>query len=309
MSADRYLEPAFIRELRAKAVLYRIGADQYKSSAGEPFPKDLPQKDTCFQAIANIRRRGWAEQKLEHDLAPAEDQEFERFSIRDFFDANELTAKGLIEIRDELLGPKDPADEKLLADECVVAVRRGEIGRLKDIVKFCKIFESKTYGRPSQQTTKRKRDPVPWHYYAAVTALAFLKKGKIPSRSEVIESALRERAIDEPPVMPQTGGTPKEMREDPEPTEDQDPGSYYGGEQPGPVSTPDWQAREAEADQQLTEQQTQKGPPERLSEEDKPALVKDHEQQIAAKIEELRSRQPKNWKRIFIDLGLEQLAP
>jgi hypothetical protein len=61
-------------------------------------------QDPLFEAIAYVRYRGWAERNLERDFAAAEDQEFERFSIRDSLVSNKLIPKGLIDILDDQLG-------------------------------------------------------------------------------------------------------------------------------------------------------------------------------------------------------------
>lgn len=235
--AAHLLQPAFIQELRKKAVEYFIGADQFKSSAKRRFPKNITE-DPLFQAIAYLRNRGRAEERLRQDFASAEDQDFQRFSIRKFYAENKLDQKGLLDILDELFGPPEPGHAKLLAVTCIAAVRGG---RLNDIAELCEIFEKRTYrrGRLSRE--------LPWEYYAAVAALGFLNKGTIPLKKEVKEAALRERAIMELPVMYRVGteeplpklqeaGEPKELRIDPEPAPDQDPDSYYGAPDENPDS-------------------------------------------------------------------------
>jgi hypothetical protein len=236
MKAERYLQPEFVQELRKKAIEYFIGADQFKSSANSRFPKNVAQ-DPLFKAIAYLRMRGWAEQKLKQDFASDEDLDFQRFLA-----ANMLDPKGLVDILEKLLGARDFSHAKLLADTCL-AVRTGDIGGLNKIVKFCEIFEKKTYGRG------RRSPKLPWEYYAAVAAFVFLNKGIIPLKKEVKEAALRERAIMEHPVWYKEGteeqlaklkeaGAPNEMRIDPEPAHGQDPDGYYGASDEAPDSGP-----------------------------------------------------------------------
>jgi hypothetical protein len=106
-----------------------------------PKKKTKQGQDELFQATAYVRCRGWAERKLERDFAAAEDQEFERFDIRDSLVSNKLIPKGLIDILDDQLGPKDHKYEEVLAREFITAVRRGDIDRLKDIIALCNTFE------------------------------------------------------------------------------------------------------------------------------------------------------------------------
>src|ERR1700740_263573 len=89
------------------------GCQENKEAAGTGHTT----QDPLFEAITYVRYRGWAERKLEGDFAAAEDQEFERFSIRDSLVSNKLIPKGLIDILDDQLGPKDHKHEELLARE------------------------------------------------------------------------------------------------------------------------------------------------------------------------------------------------
>jgi hypothetical protein len=311
---ERYLKSEFIRELRRKGVEYYIGADQYRSSAGKRFPKRITQKP-LFQAIAYVRRRGLAERKLERDFAPAEDQEFQRFSIRRFFAANELNPKGLIDMLDELFGPPEPA-HATLSDACIIAVRGADIGRLKDIVKFCELFE-----RKYQRTRKEQSDSSPLEYYAAMAALGSLvTKKTIPTKTQVREAAWKEQAIAELPVMHRVGSKkllpqlqeaeePQEMRIDPEPVPDPeldqtqdvlrqqlkdidpDPSDHYGADQDEPEYNP---ASNTPA------------------EEKKPTLRQQRAKLIADRVEELRRAYTSStwrykWRRVFKNLELGDL--
>ena len=334
---QRYLQPDFIRELRKKAVGYYIGADQYSSPTdGKRFPKEISE-DPLFQAIAYVRNRGRAELRLMDAFAPAEDQEFKRFSIRDFFDENVLTPKGLIDIRDEVLGPADSEHTERLAnacDEAARAIRRGDISQLNNIAKLYEIFERKTYGWPGKQPAGRKRDIVPWEYYAAGAALAFLKKRVPPTRAQVIEDANGARAIAENKeqlLELVKAWKPNEMTTDPDPAPDQEPENYYGGEQHEAHEVPvkcdlsdeDRERIKAEHAERILarQEQGQNARSQReqqhdegvnssdlpvISEVAKPALAQEREKLIAEKVEELRRRQP-NWRRIFKDLDLDLL--
>jgi hypothetical protein len=127
------------------------GCQENKEAAGTGHTT----QDPLFEAIAYVRYRGWAERKLERDFAAAEDQEFERFSIRDSLVSNKLIPKGLIDILDDQLGPKDHKHEELLAREFITAVRRGDIARLKDIIALCDTFEKNL--RANDKRSKRSR--------------------------------------------------------------------------------------------------------------------------------------------------------
>jgi len=316
-TAERYLEPAFIRELREKAAGYFIGADKRKSSKKEWFPKKITE-DPLFKAIVYLRRRHENKQKLA-----------ERFP----------------ELLDELLDPEDPEPARLLVD----IVRQGNIGKLKDAVTFCELFENKY-----RQTREGQSDPLPWEYYTARAALGFLAKGVIPIKRAVKEAALKERAIAELPVMYRAGteellpkmqeaGEPKEMRMDPEPAPDQDPESYYEADR-GELdddpsieipakrdlsekerlrikrllrerivkweSDPDQLRRERIIQRQEAKQvEPRTEGRQRLTEDEKPALAKQRAKLIDGRIEELRREHTPStwrhiWKRAFKDLGL-----
>ena len=282
-TAERYREPAFIQDLREKAGGYLVGADQYKSSAGEWFPKDVIEEDQLFKAIVYLRRRHENEVKI---------------------------AEHFPELLDKLLDPEDPEPARMLAD----VVRQGNIGKLKDVVTFCELFESKY-----QRTREEQSDPLPWEYYAARAALGFLVQGT-PLKKQVREAALRERANAELPKMfvvgtekllpkLQEAGEPKEMRIDPEPVPDpeldqtqdvlrqqlkdidQNPPDHYGADQDEPEHDP-----------------TSKMP----AEEKKPTLVQQRAKLIADRIEELRREHTPStwrhiWKRVFKNLKLGDL--
>jgi hypothetical protein len=162
-------DPTFIRDLRAKAVSYLVGADQHTSQSTKArFPKRITE-DPLFQTISYLRRRFHTEQKVVHEFP---------------------------ELLNEILGPEDPEPAKLLAETFTNAVRQGTIGRLNDIVKLCEIHEAKIFRPPKE----RQSDPRPWYYYAGIVAWQFLKKGIIPTKKKVKEAALKERAITELPA-------------------------------------------------------------------------------------------------------------
>jgi len=162
-------DPAFIRNLRAKAINYLVGADQHKSpSTKARFPKRITE-DPLFQTISYLRRRFHAEQKV---------------------------VKEFPELLNEILGPEEPGSAKLLAETFVAAVRQGDIVRLKEIVKLCELHEAKIFRPPKE----RQSDPLSWHYYAGIVTWQFLKEGIVPTKGKVKEAALRERAIKEIPV-------------------------------------------------------------------------------------------------------------
>jgi hypothetical protein len=222
-----FTSPAFIERLRAKAHSYYFGADTFNAASDKRFPKEITE-DPLFKAIYYLRRRFRAEQRTQE--APTEH-------------------------RDELLGAEDPRAAGLLSESFVEAVRRGDIGRFTYIVKLCEIIEAKTF----QQPKARQSDPLSWHYYAGIVACGLLGSGTIPTKKQVKEAALKERAIVEVPKW-------------------------------DPAWNSNWSNR-----------QKKLGKP-------KPASVKDlRAARIAAKIEELRRLQPKNWPRVFRDLGLGDL--
>lgn len=181
-AAARLLDPAFVRDLRAKAISYLVGADKDKApSTKARFPKRVTE-DPLFQAICYLRRRFEAEQKV---------------------------AKEFPELLNDIPGPEEPEPAKLLAETFTNAVRRGDIGRLNDIVKLCGLHETKIFRPPKE----RQSDPRRWHYYAGIVAWRFLKEAIVPTKKQVKEAALRERAIVELPVC-NPGWKPKEVRID-----------------------------------------------------------------------------------------------
>jgi len=290
MSADRYLERAFIQELREKAAGYFIAARR-KSSKKEWFPKGITE-DPLFHAIVYLRRQHEDEKKLAELLTSGQPAGYR-----------------LPELLDKLLDPEDPEPARLLFD----IVRQGNIRKLKDAVTYCELFESKYRTREDQS------DPLPWEYYAARAALGFLVQGT-PLKKQVREAALRERAIAELPVMfvvgteellpkLQEAEEPKEMQIDPEPVPDPEldqtqdvlrqqlkeinpaPSDYYGADQDEPEYNP---ASEAPA------------------EEKKPTLAQQRAKLIASRIEELRREHTPStwrhiWKRVFRNLELGDL--
>jgi hypothetical protein len=79
----------------------------------------------------------------------------------------------------------------LLAKEFTNAVMRGDLHRLRDIVKLVEIKE-KAIRRAG------KRGAKPWHYYAGKAAWELLRDGKkLPTKKEVTEYALQERTLEE----------------------------------------------------------------------------------------------------------------
>jgi hypothetical protein len=198
-------------------------------------------------------------------------------------------------------------------------VRRWDIGRLNDIVELCRLHETKIYRPPKERQSDSRR----WHYYAGIVAWQFLKEGTVPTKKQVQKAALRERAIVELPVC-NPDWKSKEIRID-------TPGDarrYYEAQQgePDHDASPQTPVKHDLSDkkrqrifqlqreriiqwqreQQAGSRTQQIG---KLAEEKKPALVKDREKRIAAKIEELRRlHKPKTrariWARVFRDLGL-----
>jgi hypothetical protein len=162
-----FTSPAFIERLRAKAISYYVGADTFNATSDKRFPKEITE-DPLFKAIYYLRLRFRAEQRAQE--APTEH-------------------------RHELLGAEDPRATKLLSESFVEAARRGDIGRLTYIVKLCEIIEAKTF----QQPKERQSDPISWHYYAGIAACGLLSSGRTPTKKQVREAALKERAMVEVP--------------------------------------------------------------------------------------------------------------
>jgi len=281
---SRFTDPAFIRTLEGKALGYYFGADQYKSSTKERFSKRITA-DPVFQAIQYLRIRAHIKQRT---------QEF----LSDFPS----------EHREQILGADDPQQAKMLSDTLIGAVRQGNITRLQEIVKLCELHEAKM----DEQLKERKRDPISWHYYVGIVACGFLKKGTVPTKKQVKEDALRERAIVE---LSKLNPPRKDKRVKTDTLETWAAGQgwqrgtyevragktrvLFGSEIKKAQVNPDLSNKEKVQKIQAVRQ--------RLAEEGKPALVKDREKRIAAKVEELRRLQPKRWPRVFKELGLEEL--
>jgi hypothetical protein len=292
-AAQRYLEPAFLRELRIKAEGYLVSADRNKSSEGEWFPKDVIE-DPLFYAIVYLRRRHENERKLAERLISGQPVGYQ-----------------LPKLLDQLLDPEDPEPAMRIVD----VVRQGNIGKLKDIVKFCELFESKY-----QRMREEQSDPLPLEYYAARAALGFLTEGTIPLKKRIREAAFKERAIAELPVMYQVGtkevlpilqeaGESNEMLIDPEPVPD-----------PELDQTQDvlrQQLKEIDADPSdhyVTDQDEPEHDPifKMPAEEKKPTLRQQRAKLIADRIKELRREHTPQvwattWARVFEHLGLKDL--
>jgi hypothetical protein len=235
-------------------------------------PKEITE-DPLFKAIVYLRRRHENEVKI---------------------------AEHFPELLDKLLDPEDPEPARLLAD----VVRQGNIPRLKEAVKFCELFERKTYERSSAH----KSGPLPWEFYTAVAALGFFAEGTIPLKKELKKAAWKERAIAELPVMYRVGSNellpilqeiraPREMRIDPEPTADEDPETYYGADQDEANDSPSIEAPAGR---------------DSMPEKAKPALARQRDKLIAERIRELEKQYTSEtwkstWARVFKHLGLIDL--
>jgi len=188
--APNYLSHEFIEELESKTYSYFFDASQFKSAEGSRRPKCI-LGDRVFRAIANIRHRGALESFIrevdarpKHDCS-SEDEDTKRKSI--------LIQGAYSTMRELLKNSTDPDDEQALAQFVVNAVRQGNIAELKDFVRKCKLYETKTIATPRE----RQKDAKSWRYYAGTAALRFLSKGVVPTKKEVREQAVMERAVHE----------------------------------------------------------------------------------------------------------------
>jgi hypothetical protein len=243
-----FTDPVFIRTLEEKALSYYVGAARHKSaSTKERLPKQITE-DPVFKAIRYLRRFHRAEQR-----------------------AQELPSELLNEHREQILGSYDSEPAKMLGETFIDAVRWGDIARLKEVVELCELLETTIYRQPRE----RQSDPHPWHYYTAIVTCQSLKKGVVPTKKQVKEAALRERAIVELPTW--------------DPAWD----SKWSN-----LQKQRWQSKHHAVTKRELNALTKR----------KPSSVKDlREKRIAAKVEQLRPLQPKNWARIFRDLGLGAL--
>jgi hypothetical protein len=162
VTTERLLSEEFIQALYERALSYYVGADSLKNSLGGRFPKTVIN-DPAFRAISYCR--AWAVTNQRAIVLPV--------SWR-----------------------PDSKNEELLAVEFVRAVSAGNLNRLRDLIKFCGLIEDRFFKPPKRHS---KRDPICWHYYAGIAACQFLLKGTVPTKKEVTEAALRERAIVEVP--------------------------------------------------------------------------------------------------------------
>jgi hypothetical protein len=151
-------------------------------------------EDRVFRAIANLRHRGRVEEfvrladaRPKHDYSDA-DEDTQRRS--------KLLEETINSTRSGLTNASNPADEKLLAQVFVDAVKRGDISRLKDLASMCKLYEDKMISPPKE----RRSDVKSWYYYAGMAALRFLRKEVVPTKKQVKEQTLVECALAEFPM-------------------------------------------------------------------------------------------------------------
>src|SRR6516165_9909450 len=177
-------DPEFVKRLHDKTMSYVFGADRYESSTKARFPKAI-MEDPIFAAIHYCRHwfrgRQSVRERLKGYPAPG------RSSYKEFL------FRERCEYQDNVfVGPYNPGPKELLAKEFANAVMRGDVDRLRDMVKFVEIHEEAF--RPS---VRRKRDEKSWHHYAGIAAFADLSDGIVPTKKEVKVSAILTRALDE----------------------------------------------------------------------------------------------------------------
>jgi hypothetical protein len=163
VTTEKLLSPEFIQALYERTLSYFVGADSFKDSLGRRFQKTVIN-DPVFRAISYCR--AWAVTNQRAIALPV--------SWR-----------------------PDSKNEELLAHEFVHAVSTGNLNRLRDLIRFCERIEDKLFKLPKRHS---KRDSIPWHYYIGITACQFLLKGTVPTKKDVTEAALQERAIFEAAV-------------------------------------------------------------------------------------------------------------
>jgi hypothetical protein len=167
---NQFLEIAFQQELFENARSYLVGADSFNDSIGRRFSKSI-SNDRIFRAIRYLRA---------HHIST----ERARGCLPDF-SAEEL---------EQMTGPYDSAFERVLCSEFISAVKSGDTYRLKDIVKLVEIHETAMITKERKHDT---RDTIPWHYYVGMAARQCFRKGRIPTKKEVREIAICDRAIAE----------------------------------------------------------------------------------------------------------------
>jgi hypothetical protein len=178
----RLTDPEFVNRLHDKTMSCAFGADRYESSTKARFPKAI-MEDPIFAAIHYCRHwfrgRQSVRERLKGYPAPG------RSSYKEFLFRERCEYQDYV-----FVGPYNPGPKKLLAKEFANAVMRGDVNRLRDMVKFVEIHEEAF--RP-----RRKRDEKSWHYYAGIAAFTDLNDGIVPTKKKVKEWATIIRGSEE----------------------------------------------------------------------------------------------------------------
>jgi hypothetical protein len=82
----------------------------------------------------------------------------------------------------------DPQSAGLIARYVLEAISADQPGKLRDLATVLELC-----GAERQLEAKH----IPWLYYAATCALRYLDEGKLPTKHEVLEGAIRQRALEE----------------------------------------------------------------------------------------------------------------
>jgi hypothetical protein len=180
---------AFVRELELRTENYLFGTVRFKDPTTKERRAVRITEDRVFRAIANIRYRALREQIVRNFQArPRPDYSGADLDTRQRCEILERTVAA---IADELKGPPDPEDERILGEEFVDAVKRGDLKRLSSLQDLCALYEKKALQAPP------KGDSRSWHYYTGLAALHFLRRGVLPYKRDVRERALVESVLAE----------------------------------------------------------------------------------------------------------------
>ena len=181
-NAEKLKCPEFINQLKDKADQYLFDLDHFKSESGARLSK-ADVSTPLFKAIRYCRERGHREQMTKSflSLAKADDSMPPKHRFQ-----YQILAAFFSDPPKDWLPAYDPKSEKLLSHEFIRAVKAGDVSRLRQIVKFCEIFENTAIQEPSHDGLNNWQR---WHYYVALAAYESLSEGLVPTKKHLKQLA------------------------------------------------------------------------------------------------------------------------
>jgi hypothetical protein len=192
-----YTSPEFLEELKIKTESYYFDAPQVSCRIDGKRRSKFIVEDPIFLAIKELRHRGKLEEFIR--LADARPKSDYRDADTETKLASTLLEDTILKIRIELAAPLNPEFRRTVGRFVTEAIKDGNFKALKDFFYKCTLFDTK-----DNPPRERRSDPKRWHYYAGRAALHFLEQGIIPTKGEVKDQSLVERAQGELPIDSRT---------------------------------------------------------------------------------------------------------